>query len=263
MTSMTIIALLVLLLLVAVGSLFLTFRAQRKLAKLAAYHLKLVDLVVHEVKSPLASIIGYANLINNHQLGPLDDLQKEPLAIIERQSQRILNIVQDYLDITRLETGHKLEKKPTDLAAVAAGAIERAAPQLAAKHLTVVKEFDPKIPPIMADENKISVVFANLLSNAAKFSNDGGRVVVAIAREKDQALVSVKDEGLEIAPADLPQIFDKFFNPNKESAAHKETGMGLALCKLIVEKGHGGRLWAASGGTGKGTIFHFVLPFVS
>jgi signal transduction histidine kinase len=253
----------VLLIVAAAGSLVIAASAQKKLDELAAYRLKLADLVVHEVKSPLASIIGYANLINTQKLGPLDDLQKEPLAIIERQSQRILNIVQDYLDITRLETGLKLEKKPADLAVIAAGAIERAAPQLAAKHLTVVKEFDAKTLSIRINEDKIAVVFANLLSNAAKFSNDGGRVVVAIAHEKKRALVSVKDEGLQIAPADLPHVFDKFFNPNQASAAHKETGMGLALCKLIVEKGHGGKLWAASAGAGQGTVFYFALPLTS
>ena len=83
---------------------------------------------------------------------------------------------------------------------------------------------------------------------------------MSIAHEKNRVLVSVKDEGLEIAPADLPRVFDKFFNPNQASAAHKETGMGLALCKLIVEKGHGGRLWAAAAGAGRGTVFYFALP---
>lgn len=224
-------------------------------------HLKIVDQVAHEIKSPLAAIIGYTSLLNARQLGPLGEQQAEPLQIIDHQSRRILEIVQDCLDLTRLEARQlKFETKPGSLAAAAARALDETAAQLNAKRVTVDREFDPRTPTVAMNEEKIVRVFANLISNAVKYSREGGRIAITLAPHRNGALAAVRDEGLGIAPADLPHVFEPFFNPNKESAAQRETGMGLALCKLIVEKGHGGRLWGTSEGPGRGATFSFALP---
>jgi signal transduction histidine kinase len=233
---------------------------QKQIEVLSKGQLDFMNAVMHEVKSPLTSIMGYAEMLSEQKLGPLSDPQKEPVEVINRQSRRILDMINDLLDLARIESGvFKLDKKPLSLIEVACKVIEEMEPSLDARKLVLVQEFDPAVPAVNVDEGKITEVFTNLLSNAAKFSNIGGKIFFSIAPQGTEVLVSIRDEGLGINPVDLPHIFEKFYRASKESMERKGTGLGLAICKTIVEA-HGGKIWAVSAGFGQGAVFYFTLP---
>jgi signal transduction histidine kinase len=233
---------------------------QQEIEQLNRAQLDFVNTVIHETKSPLTSIIGYTDLIDSGYLGETGEKQREPLTIIKRQSQRILSLINDLLSLARLESGRaKVEKKPADLAALASRVMEELQPTMAAKQLNLVAEFDPKTPRLQLDEEKIGEVITNLLTNAAKFSNPGKKIIISLAPLNGEAVFSVRDEGLGINEEDLPHIFDRFYRASKESAERKGTGLGLALSRSIIEA-HDGRIWAVSAGPDQGAVFSFALP---
>jgi signal transduction histidine kinase len=233
---------------------------QKKIAELSSARVEFIDQVVHEIKSPLTSIIGYTELLAKEKLGALCEAQKEPMNVVERQSRRILDMVNDLLNLSRLESGMlKLEKKPVSIVDLATRAIEEASPMINSQKIQLIQEFDPGLPQLLLDEAKIHEVFTNLISNAIKFCSDGSRIFISITLAKDTVLVAVRDEGLGIDPVDLPHIFERFYRASKESAQRKGTGLGLAISKSIIEA-HGGRMWAVSAGVGKGAVLYFALP---
>jgi signal transduction histidine kinase len=233
---------------------------QKQIEELSTAQLDFMNMVIHEIKSPLTSIIGYSELMSEQKLGPVSDSQKEPLAIVRRQSHRILDLVTDLLDLARLESGRaNINKKPASLAEVAGRTVEEMRPQLDVKKLSLIQEFDPGTPPVNIDEDKIHHVFTNLLTNAIKFSNEGNKIFLSIRPEEKEVLVSVRDEGLGIDPRDVPHIFEKFYRASGESAQRKGTGLGLAVCKSIIQA-HEGTIWAVSAGVGQGVVFYFTLP---
>jgi signal transduction histidine kinase len=235
---------------------------QKQIEALSNAQADFVSAVMHETKSPLTSIIGYTDILTAGGLGPVADKQQEPLSIIKRQSNRILMMVNDLLSLARLESGRtKLEKKSANLAELVNHVVEEMGPALNAKNLRVVMEADPKTPPVNIDEDKVAEVLTNLVSNAIKFSNDGGRIFVTITPQAKEIMISVRDEGLGIRSVDLPHIFEKFYRASKESSERKGTGLGLALSRLIA-KAHGGKLWAVSAGPDQGSVFYFTLPLI-
>ncbi len=216
--------------------------------------------VMHETKSPLTSIIGYADIILKGTFGEVKNEQQGPLNIIQRQSKRILDMVNNLLDIARLESGKtKIEKDPCSLNDIIGHAAEEMKPQLDGNKLELVQELSPDLPDIPMDECKIDEVVTNLLSNAVKFSKPNGKIYISTQTNKTDIQVSVRDEGLGIDADDLPHIFEKFHRSSKEAAQVRGTGLGLSLSKTIVER-HGGRIWAESDGQGKGAAFLFTLP---
>ena len=234
---------------------------QKKIEALSNARVDFINQVVHEIKGPLTSIIGYGELLVREKLGAVADAQREPMAVIERQSRRVLDMVNDLLSLARLESGMvKFDKKPASLAEVAGRAIEELSPLINAQKIQVIQEFDAATPRVVIDEDKIHEVFMNLLTNSLKFCAEGGcRIFVSIGLSGKEVVASVRDEGVGIDPLDLPHIFERFYRASKESSQRKGTGLGLAISKSIVEA-HGGRMWAASGGLGKGAVFYFALP---
>ena len=233
---------------------------QRQIEELSNSKLEFMNLVMHEAKSPLTSIMGYTDLLSNGMLGPIADKQREPLQIIKRQSKRILDMANDLLHIARLESGRvRIEKKPINLPEVIRRSVEEIAPTAKERNVTIITEFGPNLPVVQADEERLTNVLINLLSNAIKFSHADGKIYINVSSHKNDVLVDVRDEGIGIEEHDLPHIFDKFYRSSKESAERKGTGLGLALSKIIVES-HGGKIWATSPGHGKGSAFHFTLP---
>ncbi|MFA6169266.1 MAG: HAMP domain-containing sensor histidine kinase [Candidatus Margulisiibacteriota bacterium] len=230
---------------------------QKLIETLSGAQVEFMNMVIHETKTPLTSILGYTDLLNDKNPA---DFQREPLGVIKRQAQRILNMANDLLNLARIESGKvKLNKTDADLREIAEHALEEVEPLLQSHELTMVKEFEPSLPLIKIDEDKIHEVFINLLSNAIKFSDKGGKIFISISLVALEMNVAVRDEGLGIEQKDLTHIFDKFYRASKESAERKGTGLGLALCKSIVEA-HGGRIWVVSGGHGQGAVFNFALP---
>ncbi|MFH1347239.1 MAG: HAMP domain-containing sensor histidine kinase [Candidatus Margulisiibacteriota bacterium] len=233
---------------------------QKQIEELSKAKVDFMNDIMHEVKSPLTSVIGYTDILLHGTFGELTKEQKSSMDVVKRQSARILEMVNNLLDIARLESGKvKIDKKPISLGAIISHVAEEMKPQLDGAKLELVQELDPNLPNTPADESKIGEVVTNLLSNAIKFSKTKGKIFVSTQVSDNHIQVSVRDEGLGIDPEDLPHIFEKFHRANKEAAAVRGTGLGLALSKTIVEA-HGGRMWAVSGGRGKGAVFHLTLP---
>lgn len=233
---------------------------QKQIEELSNAKVSFMNDVIHEIKSPLTSIIGYSETLVAGTFGKLSEEQVNPLNVIKRQSERISNMVDNLLNLARMESGEaKINKNLISLSEIIARTIVEIKPELDGKQLDLIKELDLYLPPIFADETKISEVITNLLSNAVKFSKPKGKIYISTQSSGKEVQVSVRDEGLGIEIEDLPHIFEKFHRGNNEVTTIKGTGLGLALSKTIVE-GHGGHMWVVSGGSGRGAVFHFTLP---
>jgi len=236
-------------------------RKEQEVEKMSNEKIDFMNTMIHELKSPLTSVLGYADLMKDRNFGALTETQENFIGIIRKQAQRILDTINDLLTIARMESGRfAIKKAPADIIKVAQDVTEEIKPQLEARKIELVSEFASDIPLLNLDESKIAEVFTNLLSNALKFSNEGGKIFFSISLTGKEVLVSIRDEGIGIEPSDLPHIFEKFYRAGKESAERKGTGLGLALCKLIVEA-HGGKIWAVSAGRNQGAVFYFTIPF--
>jgi signal transduction histidine kinase len=233
---------------------------QRQIEALSKSQLDFMNTVMHETKSPLTSVLGYLDLLMNQSMGAVNEKQKDTMVVIKRQAQRILALANDLLSLARLESGFtKIDKKAKNLAEVINQVLEELQPQLNERNIALIQELDPKTPPVLLDEDKITEVLINLLSSALKFSHNNGRIVISAAPIDREVMVAVLDEGIGIEPGDLQHIFEKFYRASKESAERKGTGLGLALSRTIIAA-HGGRLWAVSAGRGQGAVFYFTLP---
>jgi signal transduction histidine kinase len=233
---------------------------QKKIEELSNAKMDFINQVIHEAKSPLTSIIGYADIMLKGGLGALPKELETPLAIIKRQSLRILNLSNELLDLARFESEDvAVAKTPVSFTEIIERAVEEMKPQLDEKKLELSLEFCPNPHHIPMDETKIFQVLINLLSNAVKFSNPYGKIIISTEAADKELQFSIRDEGMGIDTEDMPHIFEKFFRGGMEAADVRGTGLGLVLSKSIVEA-HGGRMWVASAGQGKGAVFHFTLP---
>ena len=233
---------------------------QREIEQISAEKTDFMNNVAHELRSPLTSIKEYTSLFLEGLMGQVEEKQREPLLTIDRQAKRMIGMISDLLDIARIESGTSgFEKKETNLTQVIENAITEMMPQFNLKHIVLLQEMAINLPLVKIDENKILEVLINLFANAVKFSREGGKILITVKKISEGIIVSVKDEGNGIDTQDLSHIFEKFYRAQKENSIQKGTGLGLALCKSIIER-HGGRIWAESEGIGKGATFHFTLP---
>jgi PAS domain S-box-containing protein len=219
----------------------------------------------HELRTPLNHIIGFTELVVDQLFGPLNDAQTENLNDVLQSSHHLLELINDILDLSKVEAG-RMEIEPTTF---------QLAPLLE-NSLVMVKEKGLKHgialnldvhnapPTIRADQRKFKQILYNLLSNAVKFTPDGGNVRLSARMtnggQPPQLEVSVSDTGIGIAADHLERIFDTFEQVESSTARHFEgTGLGLALSRRLVEL-HGGRIWAESPGLNAGSRFVFTLP---
>jgi signal transduction histidine kinase len=192
--------------------------------------------------------------------GDLNDKQAEYMRDIHSSGQHLLSLINDILDLSKIEAGHmELCLSEFDVP----GAVENAVTlvrERAARHgVKLEVEVDDNLGRFYADERKFKQVLLNLLSNAVKFTPDGGRVRLRAQRVKDEVLVSVIDSGIGISPDDQDLIFEEFRQvATKDLSKPEGTGLGLALTKRFVEM-HGGRIWVQSE-VGQGSTFTFTLP---
>ncbi len=222
-----------------------------------------VSTVSHELRTPLTSIKGYVDLIVEGEAGDINDIQREFLQIVQENSDRLVSLINDLLDISRIESGRiHLKVEPLDVADVLAGAVETFAALAETAGVKLVLKEPKAMQPVAGDRDRVGQVLLNLVSNAIKYSPDGGTVVVSARRSGDTVAFSVKDTGIGIEKDDQENLFTKFYRV--DSSLTREiggTGLGLSICKSIVEL-LGGRVWVRSE-PGKGSTFSFSLPVAS
>lgn len=217
--------------------------------------------VSHELRTPLNAVLGFSEIMRDGMVGPVTDEQKEYLTDIMESGQHLLDLINDILDLSKVEAG-KMELEPSEFDF--RELVERSLimfKEKAFKHkMEAGYEAGDEIGTVVADERRLKQVLFNLLSNAFKFTPDGGRITVrARLIPGEQIECSVEDSGIGIKEEDIPRLFKPF--EQLEATLTKEhggTGLGLALCKRIVEL-HGGRIWVESE-FGKGSRFKFTFP---
>ncbi|MGA2285446.1 MAG: ATP-binding protein, partial [Dehalococcoidia bacterium] len=218
-------------------------------------------MVTHELKTPLAAIKGSAATAL-HSPRPLDPEEgRELFQIIDEQSDRLRDLADNLLDMSRIEAGSlSVKPEPTDLAAV----IEEAKATLAraGRSHRIDVEMPDEMPAVNADKRRLVQVLTNLLGNATKFSSPASPITISVEHDAVHATVHVRDRGQGINPAKLPLLFRKFFQVQDGPGVRVGTGLGLAISKGIVEA-HGGRIWAESEGEGAGSTFTFTLPLAA
>lgn len=218
-----------------------------------------VSTVSHEFKTPLTTITGFLTVMLEGDTGQLNPQQMKFLSIAKAAAKRLSGLVSDLLDLSRLEGGAKMEMRPLDLGKLVAQSVENHQPVAAEAGKTLSCESPLRVSKAMADERWIGLVVDNLVSNAIKFTNAGGRIRVKLQDKGEFLMVSVSDDGIGIPVQDHPKLFERFYRASNRGEVNAPgTGLGLSIAREVVSK-HGGKIWFEST-VGKGTTFHFVVP---
>jgi signal transduction histidine kinase len=217
-----------------------------------------IATLAHELRNPLAPLRAAVEL--QRKQTHLDGLTRKMVEVMSRQVDQMVRLVEDLLDVSQAGRDKlSIRRQPVDLTALVAQAIEPSEPVLADAGVRLVVRLVDAPLPAEADAGRLIQVVGNLLNNAAKFTPSGGVVTVTLERDGDDALISVRDNGIGIAPDKLPRIFDMFMQADSTPVAGGGLGIGLTLSRSLVER-HGGRLTAHSAGPGQGAEFRIRLP---
>lgn len=219
-----------------------------------------ISAVSHELRTPLTSIKGYASLLMTGKLGEIPDQVKQRLDKINTHSDNLVKLINDLLDIARIESGRvEMNFEKCNLSDIIENVHDLLTPQMKDKGINWKSDVAKEIPEMMLDSNQVERVFINLVSNAIKFTPENGTISVNATIEDDVVTAQVSDTGIGISEEDIRRLFDEFYRvENKINQNVKGTGLGLALAKKIVEA-HSGTIWITSQ-LNEGTTFHFTLP---
>lgn len=219
-----------------------------------------VGMISHELRTPLSAIIGFLDLLQNDPGQPLTVDQAEFVGIIERNAQRLLNLVGDLLFTAQVESGRfPLERSETDLAELVRNAVESSGPHAQREGIELVAEVPDGRVPIVADAGRIGQALDNLLSNAIKFTGSGGRVTAAVHTRDGSVEIAVRDTGVGIPADEQGKLFTRFFRASTATRnAVPGVGLGLTITRAIV-LAHGGTMDVTSA-EGVGTEFRMLLP---
>jgi len=219
-----------------------------------------VSNVSHELRTPMTAIKGYADLLYAEAVGPINQEQERFLSIIRGNSDRLTALINDLLDISRMETGRvRFEPRPLQIGEVIADVVNALSVPAEAKNQALSYVVVGGLPDVTGDRDRLNQVITNLVSNAVRYTPEGGKIEVRAYPVEGAVRVDVADTGIGIAPEDLGRIFERFYRADdalvQETAG---TGLGLSIAKMFVEM-HGGRVWVESQ-LGKGSTFTFILP---
>ena len=215
--------------------------------------------VSHELRTPLSAILGWSAMLN---LGDIDDeTRANALKVIERNAKSQASIIDDILDVSRIITGKlNIEQRTVDLAPLIHTAIDTLHPAATAKNIKLTVALDSEPGLVLGDPARLQQIVWNLVSNAIKFTPSGGRVAVHFKRADSHLELSVSDTGIGISKPFLPHVFERFRQADSSTTrAHGGLGLGLAIVRHLVEL-QGGTVFAASEGTGQGSVFRVRLP---
>jgi two-component system phosphate regulon sensor histidine kinase PhoR len=219
-----------------------------------------VSAVSHELRTPLTSIKGYASILMTGKVGDIPKEVKERLEKINKHSDSLVTLINELLDISRIESG-KVDMKfqAENIKDIVDTVADLLAPQLKQKELELSLNLPAGLPGVYVDIRQIERVFINLVGNAIKFTPEKGKITIRAKDIDDKIQIDIEDTGTGIAQSDLEKIFDEFYRvDNIVNQSLKGSGLGLTLVKYIVEA-HKGKVWVKSQ-LGKGSIFSFTLP---
>jgi signal transduction histidine kinase len=213
----------------------------------------------HELRTPLNAIIGFSEVLGERMFGELNEKQDEYLKDIHASGQHLLSLINDILDLSKIEAGRmELELADFHLPQAIENALVLVRERALRRGITLEQSIDPHVGEVQGDERKVKQVLLNLLSNAIKFTPEGGRVEVRARVADNMAELSVMDTGVGIAAEDQQAVFEEFRQVGVAEKKAEGTGLGLALARKFIEL-HGGRIWVESQ-VGAGSTFTFTLP---
>jgi two-component system NtrC family sensor kinase len=233
----------------------MTFHDVTYLKKLDRIKSEFVSTVSHDLRSPLTAIMGYVELID--RAGPVTELQLEFIHRVQASVQNITNLVNDLVNLGRIEAGFDERKELINLQQIINLSIENFQKQINNKHLKILVDIKGR-PELQGNPIQIRQMIDHLMDNAIKYSSPESDISIQAISEQNQIIFQITDTGCGIPPVDLPFIFDKFYRSGNISSEIPGTGLGLAIVKSIVEK-HLGRIWVDSA-LNVGSTFTIVLP---
>jgi signal transduction histidine kinase len=219
---------------------------------------ELVQNISHELRTPLTFVRGYVDLLLGGDMGALNKRQQQSLEIISSKTATVSHLVDNIMLLQQLRQ-KRLQLALTDLTRVGEEAVARAQEAAEQQEVALQLNVPGHLPLVLADPERILLVFQHLLDNAIKFSPDGGLVQVSIEEQTDHIQVAVRDQGIGMSQDQLDRIFERFYQVDSSATRRFEgTGLGLSIAKGIVEA-HGGKVWVKTR-LGKGSTFYFSLP---
>ena len=232
--------------------------------RLEAMKADFYSMVTHDLRNPAGNVLVALKMLLSGKAGPLEPKQESLAQLAFRSAEKFVALINDYLDYAKIDAGYlRLDPAEADLAAVVRSSVEQGRTQAEVKRHTITFE-SPEVLPAFMDATKLEQVFDNLISNAIKYTPDGGTITVTVTATDRSATIRVADTGDGIAPESLGQLFSKYHRvPGQQVAKIQGTGLGLLIIKEIVEA-HGGTVRADSEGMpGKGSTFTVELPLVA
>jgi len=220
-----------------------------------------ISTASHELRTPITVINSYVEMFEGGMLGELTSIQREKVAIISSQIEHMIRLVEDMLDVSRLESkALKINKYLIRVDVIARKALDDLSRLAGLKEQTVSLTIEGELPEVEGDDRRIKQVFNNLLTNAIKYTPKKGKIDVIITDETEDIRVSIIDNGIGVAKKDQQRIFEKFYTGSGSSLTRESgrMGLGLAIAKGIIEA-HEGRIWVESE-VGRGSTFIFTLP---
>ena len=219
-----------------------------------------VGVVAHDLRNPVSAVKMLASAVLNRATDEeLTAESAEQVRLIRDAALQMDRLIQDLLDITRVETGSLgISPQPVTTVALLEGALRTLRPLVEEARLSLKEDLPSSLPQVHADPERIGQVLSNLIGNAIKFTPPGGQITVSAAEDRDKVRVSVRDTGNGIVAEQLPHIFDRFWQAPQPAIRSRGAGLGLPIARGIVTA-HGGDIWVESA-VGKGAIFHFTLP---
>jgi signal transduction histidine kinase/HAMP domain-containing protein len=234
--------------------------AEEKLIKLDRLKTDFVSTVSHELRTPLTIMGEYASIISDEIPGKLNPEQREYLSIIEGNIDRLSGIIEDLLDISKIEADKVVLKREfVDLASIISDVVTQFKPRADEKQIELKTVFPLSLPPLYIDGDRIRQVFTNLIGNAIKFTPRNGKITAEAVDKEKEFECRVTDTGIGIAPENLDKVFTRFEQFDRtEGSGAKGTGLGLAITQALIQL-HRGRIWVESE-PNKGSQFIFTLP---
>src|SRR5690606_5724700 len=228
-----------------------------------------ISFVAHELKNPMTSIRGYTDLLRGGQVGPVTDMQVQFLTTIRNNVDRMTRLVSDLSDMARIETGHmRFDMENISVEDIVQDTLSALQGQIEEKGQQLTLAVEPGLPPIYADYTRMVQVLTNLVSNAHKYTPEGGAIEVGAQlvewedEEPGQARPvihhGVRDTGIGMSEEELGQLFSKFFRSQAAKEMAPGTGLGLHITRGLIAE-HGGQIWVEST-PGEGSVFHYIIP---
>ena len=239
--------------------------ANRELKQLDELKSRFVAVAAHELRTPLTAISGYTELLSDGSFGPLDERQRRPLNVIAQSTKRLLEIINNLLDVSRIETGRmELNLRPTPLNEIVQGCLDEYRMMTAKRGQTLTLDLPAESPVLLCDPARTAQILCNLLGNACKYTPEGGAIHLSAgpAEQEGYLQISVQDTGIGIPPEEQKHLFSAFFRAKNSNQANASgAGLGLHIARSLVEL-QSGEIHCESK-PGRGSTFSFTLPLAA